>query len=121
MSLYILATGSLIADPQRRTSASGKDFATATVKASTDDGSVLVSLIVFGTLAEELLRHHQGSALAVSGPARLTSWIGKDGAEKHGLSLLAEQIASAAAARRAEAERRRERQQHTDALDESRP
>ena len=115
MSLYLLVVGSLIADPMRRTGAKG-DFATATLRVSTDDAP-LVSIIAFGTLAEELLRHHQGSALAVSGPARLTSWIGKDGAEKHGLSLVVEQIASAAAARRADAERRREQQHHPEALE----
>ena len=109
MSLYILATGSLIADPQRRTGASGKDFATATLRVATDDDAILVSLIAFGEQAESLLAHRVGTTIAVSGRAKLTSWTGKDGAEHHGLSIVAEQIASASAARRADADRRRER------------
>jgi single-stranded DNA-binding protein len=112
MSLHILATGSLTADPVRRTGASGKDFATATLRVATDDDAVLVSLIAFGDAAETLLAHRQGSALAVAGRAKLSSWTGRDGAEHHGLSVVAEQIASASAARRAEADRRREKRPH---------
>jgi single-stranded DNA-binding protein len=108
MSLYTLATGSLIADPARRTGAKG-DFATGTLRVATDDGSILVSVIAFGEYAEQLLAHRQGSPVAIAGRATLRSWTGKDGAEKHGLSIVAEQIASASAARRADAERRRDR------------
>jgi single-stranded DNA-binding protein len=117
MSLYVLATGSLTADPVRRTGASGKDYATASLRVSTDDDPVLISVIAFGEQAEQLLAHRQGSALAVSGRAKLSSWTGRDGAEHHGLSVVAEQVASASAARRAEAERRREARAHT-ALDD---
>src|SRR4051794_34110567 len=105
MSLHILATGSLIADPIERTGAKG-NFATATLRVSTDDGAILVSLIAFGTTAETLLEHKQAATLAIAGRARLTSWTGKDGAECHGLSVVAEQVASASAARRAETKRR---------------
>jgi single-stranded DNA-binding protein len=108
MSLHTLATGSLIADPVRRTGAKG-DFATATLRVSTDDGPILVSLIAFGLAAETLLAHKQATTLAVSGRARLTSWTGKDGTENHGLAVVVEQIASAAAARRADAKRRQEK------------
>jgi single-stranded DNA-binding protein len=110
MSLYVLVTGPLIAEPQRRTGASGKDFATGTLRVATDDDSILVSVIGFGDAAEMLLAHRHGSTLAVSGRAKLTSWRGKsDDKEHHGLSVVIEHIASASAARRADAERRRER------------
>ena len=105
MSLYLLATGNLIADPVERTGKSGS-FVTAVLRCSTDDDAVLVSIIAFNDAAETLLVHRHGSALAVSGRAKLTSWTGKDNTEKHGISLVVEQIASASAARRADAERR---------------
>lgn len=106
MSLYTLATGSLISDPVRRSGAKG-DFATATIRTATDDGAILVSVIAFGDQAAQLLAHQQGTAVAVAGRATLRTWTGKDGEAKCGLSVVCEQIASASAARRADAERRR--------------
>jgi len=108
VSLHILATGALIADPVRRTGAKG-DFATATLRVVTNDDAILVSVIAFGETAETLLAHRHGSTLAVSGRAKLTSWTGRDSEEHHGLSLVIEQVASASAARRADGERRREK------------
>lgn len=108
MSLHALAAGSLIADPARRSGAKG-DFATAILRASTEDGAILVSIIAFGAQAAQLLDHHQGDALAISGRTKLTQWTGRDGAEHHGLSMVIETIASAAGARRADVARRRER------------
>ncbi len=106
MSLHILAAGSLIADPVRRSGAKG-DFATATLRTATDDGAILVSVIAFAA-AEQLLAHQQGDAIAVAGRSTLRSWT-KDGETKFGLSVVAEQITSAAAARRADAARRQHR------------
>src|SRR4051812_29352373 len=103
MSLHILATGTLVADPVRRAGTKG-DFATGSLRVATDDESILVSVIAFGKQAETLLAHSVGAALAVAGRAKLTRWTGRDGAEKHGLSLVAEQIASASAARHADAD-----------------
>lgn len=106
MSLYTLATGSLISDPARRTGTKS-DFATATLRTATDDGAILVSVIAFGEQAAQLLAHQQGAALAIAGRATLRSWTGKDGEQKTGISVVVEQLASASAARRADAERRR--------------
>jgi single-stranded DNA-binding protein len=109
MSLHVLVVGVLTADPQRRTNAAGKSFAIGTIRAATDDGPVLISTIAFGDQTTQLLAHQRGQALALSGRAKLTSWTAKDGTEKHGVSVVAEQIASAASARRADVDRRRER------------
>jgi single-stranded DNA-binding protein len=106
MSLFVLATGTLVSDPIRRSGAKG-DFATASLRVATDEGAILVSVIAFSDLASQLLTYQQGSAVAISGRARLSEWVGRDGTEHHGLSLVADQIAGAAAARRADAERRR--------------
>jgi single-stranded DNA-binding protein len=88
-----LGTGPLVGDPQRRAGAKGS-FTTATIRTSGDE-AVLVSIIAFGADGERLLEFSKGDALAVSGRARLTKWTGRDGVEKHGLSLVAEQIAAA--------------------------
>lgn len=107
MTLHILTTGALIADPLRRAGAKG-DFATAIVRVATDDDAILISCIAFGDQTERLLGHQQGQVISVSGRASLRSWTGRDGVEKHGLSVVIESIASASSARRADAERRRQ-------------
>jgi single-stranded DNA-binding protein len=93
-SLFALASGALIADPAARDGAKGR-FATATIRAGSGDEAVLVSVIAFSGEAERLLEYGKGDALAVSGRASLRSWVGRDGAEKHGLSIVADQIAAA--------------------------
>ncbi|MGH7053818.1 MAG: single-stranded DNA-binding protein [Stellaceae bacterium] len=95
MSLHALASGSLIADPQQRQGSKGP-FTTATLRVSTGEGeAVLVSTIAFGDEGARLLDYRRGDALAISGRATLTAWTGRDGTERHGLSLVAEQIAAA--------------------------
>jgi single-stranded DNA-binding protein len=101
MSLYTLAAGVLVADPQQRESAKGSTYATAQMRVSTGEAeALLVSIVAFADAAQRLLEHGKGDSLAVSGRARLNSWTGRDGAEKHGLSLVAEQIASTRPQRR---------------------
>jgi hypothetical protein len=93
MSLRVLASGVLISDPHQPRGTNGP-FTTATIRATSDEW-VLVCIIAFGTDRERLSEYSKGGALAVSGHARLTSWVGRDGAEQHGLSVIAEQIATA--------------------------
>jgi single-stranded DNA-binding protein len=106
MSLYLLATGTLIADPQRREGAKGA-FATATIRAVNGDEATFISLISFGEEAARLLELAKDDAVAVSGRARLSTWTGRDGAEKHGISLVAEQIAATKPCRGTDAEAQR--------------
>lgn len=93
--LNILATGTLVADPKRRTSTAGKDFATASLRVPADDSeTMLVSVIAFNVDAvAALLALAKGDACAVTGRAKLTNWE-KDGAEHHGLSVTADQVLS---------------------------
>jgi single-stranded DNA-binding protein len=93
VSIYTLVSGPLIGDPQRRTGAKGP-FITATIRTSGEE-AVFVSVIAFGDEAERLLEFVKGDALAIAGRARLTSWTGRDGVEKRGISVVAEQIAAA--------------------------
>lgn len=94
--LNILATGTLITDPQRRTSAAGKAYATASLRVPSDGAdAVLVSLIAFATDAvDALLADSKGDALAVAGRAKLSIWTGRDGAACHGLAVTAERALS---------------------------
>lgn len=54
MNVTALITGKLIADPERRTGSSGKPFTLAKIVAHDGDGDALVSVMAFGTAAEQL-------------------------------------------------------------------
>lgn len=109
MSLHLLALGVLTADPQSRTAKTGSIYATASIRVATGEGeSLFIDIIAFNDQAPELLSHRQGSAVAVAGSATMRSWVGRDGTDRQGLSVVVEQCASAASARRAEAARRRD-------------
>ena len=97
MTLRILTTGRLVSDPRLRTSAKGREYITAMLRASVEarsedePDSVLVSVIAFEAAAVERLKAlAKGDSVSVSGPARLTSWTGRDGEESTGLSVVAE-------------------------------
>lgn len=91
--LNVLASGVLVAQPQRRTSAAGKDYATCTMRVPVDGAdAVLCSLIAFAPDAvDSLLALGKGDALAVAGRAKLSIWE-KDGEQRHGLSVVVDQV-----------------------------
>ena len=90
-----LATGTLYGDPQTRTSASGKDFTTAKLRADGKDGAaVWCSLIAFGDLAERLASMKDRAALSVSGRIEVSAWINRDGEACGGLSLVVDELAT---------------------------
>lgn len=63
-----LATGTLYGSPQTRTSAAGKAYTTAKLKADGKDGAITwCSLIAFGEQAERLATLKEGAAMSVSG------------------------------------------------------
>ena len=92
--LSILASGTLVRDPQQRQGAKGT-YATASIRVPTADAdAVLVSLIAFNEGAViALMALHKGDALSVTGRAKLTSWE-QAGEQKNGLSVVADQILS---------------------------
>ncbi len=91
--LSVLASGTLIADPKERATTAGKPYATGIVRVPAEDAEpMLVSLITFNADAvAALLALTKGDALAIVGRAKLSSWT-KDGEEKHGLSVVADQV-----------------------------
>jgi len=91
MSLTVLITGRLIAEPEQRTGAN-KAFTLAKVSAATDDGDVLASVIAFGVAAEQLGALSKGDTVAINGRAKLSTWTARDGAFKAGLSVTADSV-----------------------------
>jgi len=91
--LNVLASGSLVRDPQRRYSSAGKPYATGLARIPVEDGEpMLVSLIAFERdAAAALLALARGDALAVAGRAKLTSWQ-KDGEDHHGLNIVVDRV-----------------------------
>lgn len=100
MSITALITGRLIANPERRTGNSGKAFTTARISAGTDDESVLCSVIAFGSAAEQLAALAKGDTLALTGRAKPKAWADRDGAQKVGLDVVADQVLTAYHVRR---------------------
>ena len=94
--LSVLASGSLVADPVSRTSATGKTYATCSLRVPVDgDEAVLVSVIGFSEpVVLALLALAKGDAVSICGRAKLTSWE-KDGAQRRGLSVTADRVLTA--------------------------
>lgn len=91
MSITALISGRLVADPERRTGGSGKPFTTAKLLASTDDDSVLASVIAFSTAADQLAALQKGDTVALVGRTKPKAWL-KDGECKAGLDVVADQV-----------------------------
>jgi single-stranded DNA-binding protein len=102
---YALCSGCLTANPQRR-QGSRAPFATGSLRVQDGEDWLFVSVIAFGDKAAALLEHAAGAAIEVSGRAKLTTWTGRDGAEKHGVSITIEQIITAKPRARGSATRR---------------
>jgi len=95
--LTALAAGTLTADPVERTSTAGKPYATALMRVPCEDAEALLcSLIAFAPEAvRALMLLTKGDGLAVAGRGKLTSWEAKNGEQRHGLSVVADQVLSA--------------------------
>ena len=96
MTITSLIVGKLIADPEARTgSTSGKPFTTARMAAGSDDDSVLCSDIAFGSTGEQLAALSKGDSLAIVGRTKPKAWTGRDGEQKAGLDVVADQLLTA--------------------------
>lgn len=96
MSLHILATGTLVTDPQMRLAKNGSEYITGQLRVSTDEEIVLIGFIAFGSDAlASLAKLGAGDACAITGRAKLTQWTAKDNTLAHGLSVVAERVMDA--------------------------
>src|SRR4051812_23422242 len=94
-----LASGPLVTAPETRVAASGAQYTTARIRSGDGDDAVLVSIIGFRDEADALSQFVKGDAISVSGRTKLTAWTGKDGVERRGLQITAEQVIGAKARR----------------------
>jgi len=95
--IYAMISGTLYADPVSRTSAAGKPYCTASVRVPVHgEEAQSVSVAAFDSdVLEALARLRKGDAISVSGPLKPTSWTGRDGVERGGLSIVAQRILDA--------------------------
>lgn len=93
--LSVLVEGTLTAAPVQRTSAKGKPYTTAQMRAAGEDGeSILCSLIAFdATAAEALARLARGDSIAVAGQAAISQWE-RDGETRVGLKVTVSRVLS---------------------------
>lgn len=90
-----LISGRLLADPERRTGGSGKPFTLARLVANDGEADSTVSVIAFGTVAEQLAALCKGEALAIAGRASVRTWTDRAGVLKAGLSVTADALLTA--------------------------
>jgi len=95
VSITDLVTGKLIAAPEQRTGSSGKPYVRATLGAHDGEADSLVSVIAFGSAAEQLGALAKGDTIAIQGRAKVSTWTGRDGTAKAGLSVTADVVLTA--------------------------
>lgn len=90
-----MVSGTLYGVPQARTAASGKQYATAKLRADGKNGEcVWCSIIAFGEIADRMMTLGDGAALSISGRAEVNAWLDKAGEPRAGLSLVADELAT---------------------------
>jgi single-strand DNA-binding protein len=103
--IRISAHGRLGQDPQALTTKSGKPMARASIAVDVTAHNAeqpeteWLSVVAFGRAAEDLLRCKKGHLVAVSGSLSRNRWKAKDGTEKVGWQVLAEDLHGAATVR----------------------
>ena len=89
MSIDCAFFGFVAADADARTSKAGKAWTRLRVGVGKDDEVQWVSVAVFGKAAESAAGLKKSDRCYVEGTVRLDTWQGKDGVERHGLSVAA--------------------------------
>ena len=91
-----LIAGSLFADPQQRTSKTGKPFAIARLSVPQgEEGRIFCSVIAFDDSAvKRILQLKAGASVAVAGVLKVGTWTAKDGTAKPSLDMVADEIAA---------------------------
>jgi single-stranded DNA-binding protein len=91
--LQLMCSGSLTAEPVRRTTTKGNAYATFQIRTQAGADAVLVSCVVFDADAvAAVLQLRKGEAVSVTGRGELRHWTGKDGREGHGLSCTVDKL-----------------------------
>jgi single-strand DNA-binding protein len=81
--------GFLAADAEQRTSKAGKPWTRLRVGVGKDEAVQWLSVAVFGRDAEAAGELKKGNRIYCEGNIKIDSWTGRDGVERHGLSVAA--------------------------------
>jgi single-strand DNA-binding protein len=81
--------GFLAADAEQRTSKAGKPWTRLRVGVGKDEDVQWLSVACFGKAAQAAGELKKGDRIYCEGSIRTDSWTGRDGAERHGLSVAA--------------------------------
>jgi single-stranded DNA-binding protein len=79
--------GFLAADADSRISQAGKPWVRLRVGVGKDEEVQWLGVAVFGKAAEAAAELRKGDRVYCEGTLKLDSWTGRDGAERHGLSV----------------------------------
>lgn len=90
--ITIMLSGNIAKTPEQRTSKNGNPFATATVRTQTAEGDLFASITAFSELAPILAGLQRGDPVTIISNAKVTTYQGKDGDAKAGLSITASRI-----------------------------
>ncbi len=91
-----IVTGTLVGDPVERTTREGKPFVTATARVAAGEDAIFVGLAAFNeTAAARLLQMRAGGAVSACGVLEQTHWTAKDGTERTGWRLTANEVMTA--------------------------
>jgi single-stranded DNA-binding protein len=89
-----LVTGTLLRNPEERTSKNGNAYATATLKIAEGSGSAFVRVSAFADDArDELASLHGGDTVTVVGPLEVSTYE-RDGETRIGLSIMPDRLVS---------------------------
>jgi single-stranded DNA-binding protein len=95
MSLTVLITGKLVTEPSVRQSvrSGGRSYTMAKLAAATEEGDALCTVIGFGSVGEQLAAMAKGDTVSISGRAKLSAWMPKEGTEpRAGLFVTADHL-----------------------------
>ncbi len=90
--IIIMISGTIAKPPEPRTSRNGNPFTLASIRTQTSDGDLYASLTAFSELAPILAGLAKGDPVTVIGTAKVSTYEGKDGDTKAGLSITASRI-----------------------------
>ncbi|WP_075180618.1 single-stranded DNA-binding protein [Pantoea sp. 1.19] len=102
MSAQVSAYGRLVADPQIRTTTTGKHMAMARLSvalpcrtAQNGEATFWLGVVAFGNQAAALAKHVKGDMISIAGNMQLNQWAAQDGAQKEQPQVIADSVISA--------------------------
>lgn len=90
MTIEAAFFGTLGSDAERRVSKTNKPYLRLNIRTGEGDAAVWISVMAFDPRAiEQADKLVKGARVYAEGSLRPTEWTGQDGAQRHGLSVLA--------------------------------